>query len=280
MFKKVFHILSLTLLLSLGCFVAVAQNRTVTGKVVDQAGEALMGVAVIQQGTSNGTVTDLDGSFALQVSGGDVTLEITSLGYVSKTMSIPAGTKTVTVVLSEDTTVLEETVVVGYGTQKKVNLTGAVTAVEAKDRVSHNLSTMLQGSVAGFNISTSSGNPGSTGTLNIRGTTSINKAGPLVLIDGVPGDIDRVNPADVASISVIKDASAAAVYGARGAYGVVLVTRGMTARPQSVTADAGAGKSLPPLPTTRPAVTGLPLLWISSGWRTAATSTPPTLTRI
>ena len=210
MFKKVFHILSLTLLLSLGCFVAVAQNRTVTGKVVDQAGEALMGVAVIQQGTSNGTVTDLDGSFALQVSGGDVTLEITSLGYVSKTMSIPAGTKTVTVVLSEDTTVLEETVVVGYGTQKKVNLTGAVTAVEAKDledRVSHNLSTMLQGSVAGFNISTSSGNPGSTGTLNIRGTTSINKAGPLVLIDGVPGDIDRVNPADVASISVIKDAS-------------------------------------------------------------------------
>ena len=227
MFKKVFHILSLTLLLSLGCFVAVAQNRTVTGKVVDQAGEALMGVAVIQQGTSNGTVTDLDGSFALQVSGGDVTLEITSLGYVSKTMSIPAGTKTVTVVLSEDTTVLEETVVVGYGTQKKVNLTGAVTAVEAKDledRVSHNLSTMLQGSVAGFNISTSSGNPGSTGTLNIRGTTSINKAGPLVLIDGVPGDIDRVNPADVASISVIKDASAAAVYGARGAYGVVLVT--------------------------------------------------------
>ena len=227
MFKKVFHILSLTLLLSLGCFGAAAQSRTVTGKVVDEAGEALMGVAVIQQGTNNGTVTELDGSFAIQLPSADVVLEITSLGYVSKTVSVPVGTKTVSVVLSEDSTVLEETVVVGYGTQKKVNLTGAVTAVDSKeleDRVAHNLSTMLQGSVAGFNISTSSGNPGSTGTLNIRGTTSINEASPLVLIDGVPGDINRVNPADVASISVIKDASAAAVYGARGAYGVVLVT--------------------------------------------------------
>ncbi|MGM9790896.1 MAG: SusC/RagA family TonB-linked outer membrane protein [Candidatus Cryptobacteroides sp.] len=217
----------MTLLLSLSCFSAAAQGRTVTGKVVDAAGEALMGVAVIQQGTNNGTVTELDGSFALQVPAADVVLEITSLGYVPKAVSVPTGTKTVTVVLSEDTTVLEETVVVGYGTQKKVNLTGAVTAVESKeleDRTAHNLSTMLQGAVAGFNISTSSGNPGSTGTLNIRGYTSINNAGPLVLIDGVPGDIDRVNPADVASISVIKDASAAAVYGARGAYGVVLVT--------------------------------------------------------
>ena len=227
MFKKVFHILSLTLLLSLGCFGAAAQSRTVTGKVVDEAGEALMGVAVIQQGTNNGTVTELDGSFAIQLPSADVVLEITSLGYVAKMVNVPAGTKTVSVVLSEDSTVLEETVVVGYGTQKKVNLTGAVTAVESKDledRVAHNLSTMLQGSVAGFNISTSTGNPGSTGTLNIRGTTSINAASPLVLIDGVPGDINRVNPADVASISVIKDASAAAVYGARGAYGVVLVT--------------------------------------------------------
>ena len=228
MFKQVFRILGLTLLLSVCCTLnAAAQGRTVSGKVVDEAGQALMGVAVIQQGTSNGTVTELDGSFAIQVPDSDVVLEITSLGYMSKTVSVPAGTKAVSVVLSEDSTVLEETVVVGYGTQKKVNLTGAVTAVESKDledRVAHNLSTMLQGSVAGFNISTSTGNPGSTGTLNIRGTTSINAASPLVLIDGVPGDINRVNPADVASISVIKDASAAAVYGARGAYGVVLVT--------------------------------------------------------
>ena len=228
MFKQVFRILGLTLLLSVCCTLnAAAQGRTVSGKVVDEAGQALMGVAVIQQGTSNGTVTELDGSFAIQVPDSDVVLEITSLGYMSKTVSVPAGTKAVSVVLSEDSTVLEETVVVGYGTQKKVNLTGAVTAVESKDledRVAHNLSTMLQGSVAGFNISTSTGNPGSTGTLNIRGTTSINAASPLVLLDGVPGDINRVNPADVASISVIKDASAAAVYGARGAYGVVLVT--------------------------------------------------------
>ena len=122
---------------------------------------------------------------------------------------------------------LEETVVIGYGTQKKVNLTGAITAVDSKElenRSSHSLSNMLQGSVPGLNITTSAGNPGSTGSLNIRGFTSINGASPLVLIDGAVGDINRVNPNDVESISVIKDAAAAAVYGARAAFGVILVT--------------------------------------------------------
>lgn len=228
MFKKFLHILGLTLLISMtGAFSAAAQNRAITGKVVDAAGEAVMGVAVIQQGTSNGSVTDTDGTFSISVGKNAVILEFSSLGYLTKTVEVPAGQNSIAVVLEEDNTVLEETVVVGYGTQKKVNLTGAVTSVDSKeleDRSAHNLSTMLQGSVAGLNISTSSGNPGSTGTLNIRGITSINNAGPLVLVDGVPGDIDSVNPSDVASISVIKDASAAAVYGARGTYGVVLVT--------------------------------------------------------
>lgn len=124
---------------------------------------------------------------------------------------------------------LEETVVVGYGTQKKVNLTGAISVVDdkqLKDRSSHNLSTMLQGSVPGLNVSTSSGVPGSAATLNIRGIASISgsSTSPLVLVDGVEGDLARVNPNDVESISVIKDISAAAVYGARAAFGVVLVT--------------------------------------------------------
>ena len=122
---------------------------------------------------------------------------------------------------------LNETVVVGYGTQKKVNLTGAISVVDdkaLKDRSSHNLVTMLQGSVPGLNITTQSGNPGSSGKLNIRGFTSINEADPIVLIDGAIGDLEDVNPNDVASISVIKDAAAAAVYGARAAYGVILVT--------------------------------------------------------
>ena len=122
---------------------------------------------------------------------------------------------------------LQETVVVGYGTQKKVNLTGAITTVasdELESRTAHNLTNMLQGSVPGLNISTSQGQPGSTGSLNIRGVTSINDADPLVLIDGAVGQLDRLNPNDVESISVIKDAAAAAVYGARAAFGVILVT--------------------------------------------------------
>jgi outer membrane cobalamin receptor len=133
----------------------------------------------------------------LNVPSGPVTLDITCLGYAAKSVSVPATQSTVTVVLEEDTMMLDETVVVGYGTQKKVNLTGAVTSVDDKalaDRVSPNLSSMLQGAVPGLSISTSSGNPGSTGTLQIRGTGSINGGNPLVLIDGVEGEMDRVNP--------------------------------------------------------------------------------------
>ena len=168
-----------------------------------------------------------DGSFSLKVPAGDQVLTFSTLGYAERKVTVPGTQNSVEVVLEEDNMLLQETVVVGYGTQKKVNLTGAVTAVDSKaleNRTAHSLSTMLQGSVPGLNITTSSGNPGSTGSLNIRGVTSINDADPLVLIDGAIGSIDRVNPNDVESISVIKDAAAAAVYGARAAYGVILVT--------------------------------------------------------
>lgn len=225
--KKIIQSLTLALIALCVSFSAAAQARTVTGKVLDTAGQPLIGVAVMQQGSNAGAVTDIDGAFSLSVSSDAAVLEVVSLGYKGQTIKLSAGQSSITIVMEEDSTMLEETVVVGYGSQKKVNLTGAVTAIDSKeleDRTSHNLSTMLQGSVAGLNISTSSGNPGSTGSLNIRGITSINDASPLVLIDGVPGDLDRVNPNDVASISVIKDASAAAVYGARGTYGVILVT--------------------------------------------------------
>ena len=215
-------------LLALGvAFPAFAQTRVVKGKVLDTEGTAVPGVAVIQAGTSNGTMTEADGSFSLRVPAKDVTIEVSSLGYVSKSVVVPAAQDNVTVTIEEEAMNLEETVVVGYGTQKKVNLTGAVTAVESKtleNRSAHNLTTMLQGSVPGLNITTSSGNPGSTGSLNVRGFTSINEGSPLVLIDGVDGDINRINPQDVASISILKDASSAAVYGARAAYGVILVT--------------------------------------------------------
>ena len=206
---------------------AFAQNRALSGVVLDATDAPLIGVAVIVDGTTNGVMTAEDGSFMLTVPATEVILNVSSLGYTTKLVTVPANQDKVTIRLEEDNMMLEETVVVGYGTQKKVNLTGAVTAVDEKalqDRVSPNLSSMLQGAVPGLSISTSSGNPGSTGTLQIRGTGSINGGNPLVLIDGVEGEMDRVNPNDVESISVIKDASAAAVYGARAAFGVILIT--------------------------------------------------------
>ena len=219
-----------SLALMLAGFSALAQNRELSGVVLDATDFPLIGVAVIVDGTTNGAMTSDDGSFTLTVPATEVVLNVSSLGYETKLVTVPATQDKVTIYLAEDNMMIEETVVVGYGTQKKVNLTGAVGVVDSKqleDRTAHNLSAMLQGSVPGLNISTSSGNPGSTGSLNIRGIGSIGSGSdttPLVLIDGVEGEIDRVNPADVESISVIKDASAAAVYGARGAFGVILIT--------------------------------------------------------
>ena len=227
MTKRIIQTLAVTLTLLLAGFTAAAQGRAVTGKVLDAQGFPIPGVAVILDGTTTGTVTHTDGTFELKVPAGEAALTISALGYTERKVVVPGTQATVEVVLEEDNMLLQETVVVGYGTQKKVNLTGAVTAVDGKaleNRSAHSLSTMLQGSVPGLNITTSAGNPGSTGSLNIRGITSINDAGPLVLIDGAIGDINRVNPNDVESISVIKDAAAAAVYGARAAYGVILVT--------------------------------------------------------
>lgn len=219
--------LAVSVLLLLTSLAVTAQNRKVSGKVVDVSGIPVPGVGVILDGTANGTVTGDDGSWSLSVPARDVSLTFSSLGYVAQTVTVGAGQDNVTITMEEDSMTLDETIVVGYGVQKKVNLTGAITAVESKsleNRSAHNLTTMLQGSVPGLNISTSSGNPGSTGSLNIRGYTSITGGDPLVLIDGIEGSINRINPQDVASISVIKDASSAAVYGARAAYGVILVT--------------------------------------------------------
>ncbi|MCQ2146228.1 MAG: TonB-dependent receptor [Bacteroidales bacterium] len=228
MLKKVAKLLTVAALLLVTGFTSIsAQNRTVTGTVVDPNQSPVIGVAVILDGTNNGAMTDVDGKFSLSVPSREVTLSFSSLGYVTKSVKVLASQNNINVELEEDNLTLEETVVVGYGTQKKVNLTGAITSVESKNlenRSAHNLTTMLQGSVPGLNISTSSGNPGSTGSLNIRGVTSINDGNPLVLIDGVEGDLNRINPNDVASISVIKDASSAAVYGARAAFGVILIT--------------------------------------------------------
>ena len=225
---KVTKSLILSLLLAVMSFVPLAaQNRTVSGTVVDTMDEPLAGVTVMQVGSQNGGMTDMDGKFTLQVPSDAVELNFTYVGFKAQRVKVAPGENDIHVVMHEDAVMLDETVVIGYGTQKKVNLTGAVASVGSKDlenRVSHSVTNMLQGSVAGLNITTSSGAPGQSAAINVRGTTSINATNPLVLIDGAEGELTNVNPNDVESISVIKDASAAAVYGARAAFGVILVT--------------------------------------------------------
>jgi TonB-linked SusC/RagA family outer membrane protein len=199
----------------------------VSGKVLDAQQQPIIGAVVLVEGTTTGTISGDDGGFSFSVPSGDVVLEVSNLGYLTQKVTVPAANATVTVFLQENAIQLEAAVVVGYGTQKRVNLTGAVSVVgskELEDRTAHSVTQMLQGAVAGLNITTSNGKPGATPAINIRGITSINDADPLVLIDGAEGDLSRVNSNDVESISVIKDASAAAVYGARAAYGVILVT--------------------------------------------------------
>ena len=216
-------------ILSLVSLCAFAQDggRTITGTVQDAKGNPLVGAVVMQPGSSNGAVTDADGAFSIEVSGGTVTLEVSILGYVTKSFSLPEKQDVLKAFLSEDALLMDEAVVVGYGTQKKVNLTGAISTVEASElanRATSTLGHMLQGSVPGLNVTMSSGRPGNSPSVNIRGMNSINGGSPLILIDGVEGSLDRVNPNDVESISVIKDASSSAVYGARASFGVILVT--------------------------------------------------------
>ena len=207
------------------CFSVLAQNQ-VKGVVIDPKGEPVMAAGVLIKGSTNGTVTGLDGTFSLNAPA-NATLVFSAIGY--KTLEVPLGGRTVlSITLEDESLFLEDAVVVGYGVQKKENLTGAVSVVTSESiakRSSANLGGILQGTVPGLTITTPTGRPGASVDLNIRGWNSINPGGsPLVLVDGVVGSLDRVNPSDVESISVLKDASSAAVYGAKAAFGVVLVT--------------------------------------------------------
>lgn len=202
------------------------ENRQISGVVKDKNGETLIGASVLVKGTTIGTITDFDGKFQLAVPNNYTVLVFSSIGYESKEIRI--GTQYfLDVTLEESTEILEEVVVVGYGSQKKVNLTGAVTQVDSKvfeARPVTSMATALQGAIPGVNISPSTGNPNEDISFNIRGTTSINGASPLVLVDGVEMDIKLVNPNDIESVSVLKDAASSAIYGVRAAYGVVLIT--------------------------------------------------------
>ena len=204
----------------------VTSGRRITGTVKDDSGEAVVGCNVAVKGEKIGAITDMDGRYTIEVPGNSI-LVFSFLGY--KSIEYPVKDNSViNITMQEDSRSLDEVVVVGYGTQKKVNLTGAVSVVEGDQLAGRSASTMsqlLQGAVPNMTVSFSSGRAGDGGSFNIRGVNSISgSAKPLVLIDGVEGDVNRVNPNDVASISVLKDASSAAIYGARAAYGVILVT--------------------------------------------------------
>ncbi|TLU99485.1 TonB-dependent receptor [Dyadobacter luticola] len=199
----------------------------VKGTVTSSDGQGtLPGVSVVLKGTSQGTTTDANGKYSLVVPNGEAVLVFSFVGYTSQEVIVGSRTN-IDLTLAADNKALSEVVVVGYGTQKRVNLTGAVSQVQAKDlenRPLNNMSQILQGMIPNLNITFSTGQPGKGGNLNVRGETSVNGGGPLVLIDGIPGDINRINPNDVESVSVLKDAAASAIYGARGAFGVILVT--------------------------------------------------------
>ena len=225
---------ALTFVLGGGMLLA-ANLVPLKGVVKDASGEPLAGVTVRIKDGKSGTITDVNGHFVLDVEKGKKLL-LSYIGY-SETEVLVKDDQQMQIVLKEDAQQLQEVVVVGYGTAKKVNLVGAVDQIDSKqiaERSNSNISRSLQGMVPGLNITFSDGKPSRTPSINLRGTGSIGAGGSaLVLINGVEGDLNSVNPADVESVSVLKDASSAAIYGARGAFGVILVT----------TKNATAGKT-------------------------------------
>ena len=206
-------------------------SSTVKGKIVDSNGEPIIGASVVEKGTTNGTITDIDGNFVLSMPNDKGLLNVSYVGYLSQTVKTE-GNKSLNIVLKEDTQILDEVVVVGYGTEKKINVIGSIVQVGAEklhDRSTPQLSNALAGQMSGVTVIQRTGRPGASGgEIRVRGVGSFggsdNKSDALVLVDGIPGDLNTINAEDVESISVLKDASTAAIYGSRAANGVILVT--------------------------------------------------------
>ncbi|MDR1676291.1 MAG: SusC/RagA family TonB-linked outer membrane protein, partial [Tannerella sp.] len=214
------------------------QGKFVTGTVVDERGDPVVGANIVEKGvTANGTVTDVDGKFSLTVSD-DAVLRISYIGYITQEISVLSdggGGKSLTITLLEDTKALEEVVVIGYGTVRKSDLTGAVSSVSAKDlgdRVTTDIGTLLSGKVTGVDVS--------QGAIRIRGVTTLNNTDPLIIVDGFMGG--SYNPEDIEHVEILKDASSTAIYGARGANGVILITtKSGKAGPLKVTGNVFTG---------------------------------------
>ena len=218
------------------CYVAVGQNVTVQGRVVDQTGEAIPGANVLVKGTTNGTLTDADGNYSLTVPNRNSTLVFSFLGY--QTQELSADGRSMTVTMHEDSQLLDDVVVIGYGQVKKRDATGSVLSVKAEELNKGSIVSAqdaLMGKVAGVNVTPSSGAPGSGATIRVRAGSSLSASNdPLIVIDGVPVDnssingssniIGSINPADIESFTVLKDASSTAIYGSRASNGVIIIT--------------------------------------------------------
>ena len=203
-----------------------SQKKSVSGKVTDSSGSPLPGVTVVVKGTTQGIITDADGNYSLSNVPGDATLVFSFVGMKTQEISV-AGKTSVNVKMEEETVGIEEVVAIGYGTVKKSDLTGSIASVQGDliaDKQTTQLSQALQGTMSGVMVTRNSGAADVSATIRIRGITTINDSNPLIIIDGIPGGLDDVNPNDVESISVLKDAASAAIYGSRAASGVILVT--------------------------------------------------------
>ena len=221
--KSRFQILLLALFMSITMF---AQKQVFTGTVVDSNGEPVIGASVVQKGSSNGSITDMDGNFSVNVEPGQV-LTISFVGY--KTQEIKAAPN-MRVTLLDDAALLEDVVVIGYGVQKKSVVTASIAKVSSEDldgKTRLRAEDALKGMAAGVNVTSASGQPGSKSMIRIRGIGTINDSNPLYIIDGMPTDqngMESINPYDIESIEVLKDAASGAIDGARAANGVILVT--------------------------------------------------------
>lgn len=207
---------------------SILQQKAINGKVLDAAGEPIIGANVIVKGTTNGTITDIDGNFTLNVPS-ECILQVSYIGFNTQEVKVTSTTNNITVNLKEDTETLEEVVVVGYGTQKKVNLSGSLSTINVNEltesRPITNVSHALSGLAAGVSVQMSSNQPGNDdASIKVRGQGTLNDSSPLVIIDGAEASINTVNPQDIETMTVLKDAASSAIYGSRAANGVILIT--------------------------------------------------------
>lgn len=247
------------MLVLLACAATAFAQRTITGKVVDQNNEPLIGASILVKGTSAGTATDVDGAFTLNVPEGGAVLTISYTGYTQKEVALTA-TNVYDITLESEATILQDVVVVGYGTQQKRDITGNIATIKGDDISSlavQSFDQALQGKAVGVNINIPNGVLNNPQVFRVRGINSINLSSfPLIVIDGVPtftGDVSgtsaannplsNLNPADIESIDILKDASATAIYGSRASAGVVLITtkRGQQGQKTRVNYDGWAG---------------------------------------